>query len=374
MTEWIHPKLKRPVRITYVADAANPHTRKWVDHFTSLGCETNIVSYRPADYDTVDVFVHGIEKHSKMPVVRQLQTLADYGRTKYELTRPDIVHVHYIYRHRFNILFAGMKRLIVSTWGKDVIPDEDTLEGGQYDYWRSYILNRATKITATSRFLADATRRFLADQSKEIRVIPFGVDIDFFKRSSPRPDDPEPLTVSFIKHLKKKYGPHVLINAFAKLHPSGKNLRLILAGEGEMEDELKGMVKELGIEGSVEFVGRLDRDGVRDLLEQSDVFVQPSIYQSESFGVAAVEAQAVEVPVVATRVGGVPEVVHDGEGGFLVEPDDVDDLADAIDKLVNDASLRKRMGETGRKWVEGKYDWNINAKQMEEVYREVLGW
>ena len=374
MTEWIHPKLKRPVRITYVADAANPHTRKWVDHFTSLGCEASIVSYRPADYDNVDVFVHGVEKHSKMPVVRQLQTLADYGATKYELNRPDIVHVHYIYRHRFNILFAGMKRLIVSTWGKDVIPDEDTLEGGQYDYWRSYILNRATKITATSRFLADATRRFLADQSKEIRVVPFGVDIDFFKRQSPRPDDPKPLIISFIKHLKKKYGPHVLINAFAKLRPSERNLRLILAGEGEMEDELRGMVKELGIEESVEFTGRLDRDGVRDLLEKSDIFVQPSIYQSESFGVAAVEAQAVEVPVVASRVGGVPDVVHDGEGGFLVEPDDADGLAEAIDKLVDDASLRKRMGETGRKWVLEKYDWNINAKQMEEVYREVLGW
>lgn len=374
MTEWIHPKLNRPVRITYVADAANPHTRKWVEHFTSLGCEARIVSYRPADYDNVQVFVHGVERHSKVPVVRQLQTLADYGKTKSELNWPDIVHVHYIYRHRFNLLFAGMKRLIVSTWGKDVIPDEDTLEGGKYDYWRSYVLNRATRITATSAFLAEATRRFLADGSREITVIPFGVDIDFFSRKSPRPNHPKPLRISFIKHLKKKYGPHVLLRAFAKLKPDPSMLKLVMAGEGEMEHELKGMAKELGIEECVEFTGRLNREGVRDLLEESDIFVQPSVYQSESFGVAAVEAQAFEVPVVASRVGGVPEVVRDGEGGFLVEPDDIEELADAVNKLVNDPSLRKRMGETGRKWVEGNYDWRVNAKQMEEVYREVLGW
>ncbi len=362
------------MRITYVADAANPHTRKWVEHFVALGCEARIVSWRDAEYDAVKVHVHGVEKHSKVPVIRQLQTIADYARVRRHLDWADIVHVHYIYRHRFNILFTGIRKLIVSTWGRDVIADEDTPEGGRYDYWRSYLLNRATVITATSGFLADATGRFLADKSREIKVIPFGVDVDFFKRKEARPDVPAPVVISFIKHLKKKYGPDILIKALPQLKSGLSSVKLIMVGEGEMEDELKRIARESGVGDVVEFTGRVDIDGVREVLEGSDIFVQPSVYQSESFGVAALEAQAMQVPVVASRVGGVPDVVVDGEGGYLVEPGDVSALAGAIDKLIADAGLRRRMGETGRRWVEEKYDWNVNAKMMEDVYHEVLGW
>jgi glycosyltransferase involved in cell wall biosynthesis len=374
MTEWMHPKLNRPVRITYVGDAANPHTRKWVEHFVSLGCDIRIVSYRAAEYETVKVHVHGVEKHSKMPVIRQLQTLADYAQVKAELNWPDIVHVHFIYRHRFNMLFAGMKRLVVSTWGTDVVQDEHTLEGGKYDYWRSFLLNRATVITATSGFLAEKTRRFLSDQSREIRVIPFGVDIDFFRRKTERPTDPKPLVISFIKHLRKKYGPDVFIRALSKVKSGFSNIKLIMAGKGEMEDELKGLAMELGLADIIEFPGWVDIEGVRDILERSDIFVQPGGHQPEAFGVAAVEAQAMEVPVIASKTGGVPEAVKDGESGILIEPADVDILAEAMDRLIGDAGLRRDMGIAGRKWVEEKFDWRQNARMMEDVYHEVLGW
>lgn len=322
----------------------------------------------------MDVFVHTIPRHSKVPVIRQLQTLANYGATRYELRWPDIVHVHYIYRHRFNIVFAGIKNLIVSTWGKDVIDDEDTLEGRRYDYWRSYILNRAKVITATSEFLADATMRFLADKSRGIKVIPFGVDVDFFKRIDKRPANPEPLNISFIKHLKVKYGPDILIKAFASLKPAESGLKLIMAGEGEMEGELKALVNSSGINDSVEFTGRLTMNEVRDVLERTDIFVQPSVYQSESFGVAAVEAQTMEIPVIATRVGGVPEVVKDGVTGFLVDAGNIDALASKMATLAAEPALRLKLGEAGREYVLQKYDWRENAKMMEEVYREVLGW
>ena len=151
-------------------------------------------------------------------------------------------------------------------------------------------------------------------------------------------------------------------------------MRLVMAGEGEMEDELRGLASELGVGDSVEFTGRLDMDGVRDLLDRSDIFVQPSVYQSESFGVAAVEAQSMGVPVVASRVGGVPDVVEDGVGGFLVEPGDVDTLASKITQLAGDTNLRRKMSEAGRNLVLQKFDWRENAKMMEDVYREVLGW
>ena len=92
----------------------------------------------------------------------------------------------------------------------------------------------------------------------------------------------------------------------------------------------------------------------------------------ESFGVAIIEALACEVPVVATNVGGLPEVVLDGVSGLVVSPKDVDATALAISKLIEDESLRRALGIAGRKFVLQNYEWAENAKRMERVYESVL--
>jgi glycosyltransferase involved in cell wall biosynthesis len=102
-----------------------------------------------------------------------------------------------------------------------------------------------------------------------------------------------------------------------------------------------------------------------------DIFVVPSL--QESFGVAAVEAAAAGLPVLASNVGGLPEVVVDGETGFLVPPADVEALSGRLSQLIADPALRQRMGQAGCTFIKAHYDWKANAAQMESLYQSIVG-
>jgi glycosyltransferase involved in cell wall biosynthesis len=365
----------RPLRVTYVADAWNVHTHRWVKYFQDRGCECKVVSYRDWEIPGAEVYVHSLPPAGimRVPLFKQLHTLSDYSRVRARLRWADIVHVHFIYRFRFNLVFKNLPRLIVSTWGKDVIRDTDEPEPESEAHWKSYVLRQATILTATSRFLAERTKEY-APKGKTIQVIPFGVDLSQFDPElHPRRGGTEkPYRIGFLKHLRTKYGPDTLIEATLILRDRGYPIRTLLAGEGEDEDELRRLAKEKGVGRIVDFVGRIPHEEVPAFLASLDVFCMPSRWESETFGVAAVEAQAMEVPVVATTVGGVPEAVDDGKSGVLVPPNHPDAIADAIGGLLDDPDRRRRMGQAGREFVRARYDWIENASRMEKIYRSLI--
>jgi glycosyltransferase involved in cell wall biosynthesis len=259
----------------------------------------------------------------------------------------------------------------VSTWGKDIVPDTDAPEPRSDVYWKRFILAQATVITATTYFLADATRKY-APPKKDILVIPFGVDLDLFDPSiNPRQrDKTQPFRIGFLKHLRMKYGPDTLIEATRILRDKGYKVRTILAGEGEDEDKLRRLARDIGVGGITDFVGRIPHEEVPPFLAGLDVFCMPS--RQESFGVAAVEAEAMELPVVATRIGGIPEAVKENESALLVKPDDPVALAEAIARLLDDPAMCARMGKAGREYVKQNYDWRENAGRMEQIYRSLI--
>jgi glycosyltransferase involved in cell wall biosynthesis len=135
---------------------------------------------------------------------------------------------------------------------------------------------------------------------------------------------------------------------------------------------LRKFAREKGVGRIVDFVGRIPHEEVPAFLASLDVFCMPSRWESETFGVAAVEAEAMEIPVVATRVGGVPEAVNDGVSGILVPPNDTIAVADAVASLLDDSEKRGDMGRAGREYVREHYDWYRNAGQMEEIYKSIL--
>ena len=364
----------RPLRLTYVSDAWNVHTHRWVEFFLSRGCEIKVISYRPYEIPGIEVYVHSVPPTGidRLPIFKQFHTLRDYSRVRKILNWADIVHVHFIYRFRFNLVYKGLPRLVVSTWGKDIVRDTDEPEPSSEIYWKKYVLKHATVITATTEFLAKETKNY-SPTGKEIRVIPFGVDLEKFDPLKyPKRTGDEPFRVGFLKHLRKKYGPDTLITATKILRDRGFNIRTILAGEGDEEDDLRKLAKEIGVGRIVDFVGRIPHEDVPPFLASLDVFVMPSRWESETFGVAAVEAQAMEIPVVATLVGGIPEAVKDGVTGFLVPKDSPEAVADAVGKLLGDANLRKKMGGAGREFVLKNYNWRENAGRMEKIYRELI--
>jgi glycosyltransferase involved in cell wall biosynthesis len=160
-----------------------------------------------------------------------------------------------------------------------------------------------------------------------------------------------------------------LISAAAKLRPRFPSLRVLIAGDGASRPDLERLARDLSLGDAVEFAGW--RDDVANFHRELGVFCVPS--EHEGFGLAALEAMASGLPVVASRVGGLPELVEDGRTGFLVPAGDVDALADRIGRLLDDGELRARMGAAATRAVEERFTTDRMVRGIEAVYRAVLG-
>ena len=148
------------------------------------------------------------------------------------------------------------------------------------------------------------------------------------------------------------------------------DLRLSIAGDGELLTKLRRIVQDYGLEEHVEFVGQVEPSDVYPFVSRHHFMVMPS--RRESFGVAALEAAACARAVIASDVGGIPEVVRHGETGILVPPENPDKLAEAIIKLARDADLRNKMGQSGREFVTERYLWERSLDLMASLYDRII--
>ena len=158
-----------------------------------------------------------------------------------------------------------------------------------------------------------------------------------------------------------------LLDAFARLAPGRPALRLLLVGSGPLGASLMARIRQLGLSGQVLMLG--ERDDVPALMAAADIVVAPSL--REGLSNVVLEAMALGRPVVATRVGGTPEAIDDGEHGLLVDPLDTDALATALARLIDDASLRRRLGEAARNKVLERYSPQAMVKAMLKEYQRV---
>ena len=142
-------------------------------------------------------------------------------------------------------------------------------------------------------------------------------------------------------------------------------------GDGPQRSQLEALARELGIAVRTTFAGQVPHVDVPAWLRRLDVYVAPSRLDSESFGVAVVEAGACGLPVVVSDAGGLPEVVRDGETGIVIPRDDVPALQAALKRLLLDDPLRERLGRNGRAHVEREYEWGHCIDLMEQCYARV---
>lgn len=355
------------MRICFVADATSVHTRKWVSYFVEKGNEILVLCREKAPIPGAQV-LPALKVTSKNWLIRKLEVLRNTPtfRSIVRAFAPDIVHVHFISESATNLLwYWGMKNLFVSTWGSDVV-DGYLIGIKRSSFYRRFLLRQAQVITATSHFLAEVTGHYT---DKEVHVVPFGVDCQVF-RPSERINMTSAVTLGFVKHLKTKYGAEYLIRAMRLVVDRHPQTRLLMVGSGELRSPLEELTRQLGLTRNISFLGAIEHRQVPETLKNVDIFVMPSM--REEFGVAAVEAQAMEIPVVSTRVGGIPEAVLDEETGILVESADSEQLAQAIVTLIEDPVLRRQMGQRGRRHVLAKYRWEDNAALMERLYHRFI--
>jgi N-acetyl-alpha-D-glucosaminyl L-malate synthase BshA len=286
----------------------------------------------------------------------------------------DLLHVHYAIPHSISAILAresikDHRRLPVITTlhGTDI-----TLVGADRSYLpiTKYALEQSDGVTAISNYLKQATiEHFSFDR---IEVIPNFVSPDEYKpkidcdlRELLTPDgSPVLVHVSNFRPVKR---PVDCVEIFARVLKKTK-ARLVMVGDGSERTNCIHRARCLGIEDQCKFVGK--QPNIVDYLCASDVLLLPS--EQESFGLAALEAMACELPVIASRVGGLPEVVDDGETGFLSPVGDIEKMADDVVRLVSDRKFRRQMGRAARASAIERYSTHKIIPQYIEFYERIL--
>ena len=233
-----------------------------------------------------------------------------------------------------------------------------------FPYFR-YHLRNPHRIIAVSRASREFIKRFT---NVPVEVVHNGVNVGFFDIELSREEAKERLglgerVVLYVGRLEPRKGVSTLINAMK--HVDGT---LLVAGQGSMFPLLRERAKLLGVSNRVRFLGTVDYSNLPLLYRASDVFVLPSL--SEAFGIVLLEAMASGTPVIGTRVGGIPEII-DG-CGLLVPPGNARELANAINLVLDNQSVERRLGRLGKRRAERVYDWNVVVKRIVNLYREVL--
>jgi len=177
------------------------------------------------------------------------------------------------------------------------------------------------------------------------------------------------IVVITVASLTPHKGHSVLIDAMHVLTQEYQNLRLLIVGDGPLRNDLAEHVKGLELTRNVVFTGL--RKDIYSLLKFSDIFVLPSL-EREGLGMAIIEAMECGLPVIGTRLGGIPEVIEENMNGFLVTPGNPEELAAAMEKLINDKSARTGMGRMGRKIFEEKFTVTKMIENIESLYDELI--
>lgn len=211
--------------------------------------------------------------------------------------------------------------------------------------------------------------------SEKMKVIYSGIAINPLSEmlsgaSSCDPADPEPsfARVGFVGRLEPVKGPDIFIDAARFVASRIPDVRFLLIGDGSLRARLEEKARAWGLESRVFFMGW--QEDVSGYLDELDILVMPS--RNEGVGRSALEEQAAGVPVVASRVGGIPEVVRDNETGILFSPGDPAACAEAIIGLLSDSTKRRRLGAAGRSWVRKMFSQDVMADNFASLYRDVL--
>lgn len=356
-------------RITFLADATNAHMEKWVFALQDVYEIQIVTPERNENFDERIQQVVYQQNPGKIFPLRQILLVWEIYKTKQMIRafNPDILHVHYALAHPIMYALPKEMPLVTSLWGSDVIP----LPGRSFTdkflkYLRVYV-QRSKKITVTSKYLLGVFEKLFPENKNTPEIIPFGIDTSLF---TPKPrEEKKPVVVGFARAFVRHYGFLDLLHACEPLMKQGLVV-LKVAGSGAEEKLYQYEVARLQLRPYVEFVGRISPvTKMPDFYHSIDIFASPS--HRESFGVAALEASACGLPVVASKVGGLRETIEDQATGILVPQEDTEALRNAIKQLAESAELRKRMGELGRQKVQKEYEWSNNVEQMKALYESI---
>ena len=275
------------------------------------------------------------------------------------------IHVH------FGGPVSTVGMIAAEIWGLDY---SLTIHGPEefYEVEESYLprkIERAKFLFCISDFCRSQLMKYCeAAHWNKMHVLRLGVDVERFK---PAPQPPGlPALIVCVGRLVPAKGQHILLRAFAQLRAKGCPARLLLIGDGPDRAALEREAGQLEIKEDVEFAGSLNHDETRRRIASAHIFALASF--AEGVPVALMEAMAMRIPCVSTMIAGIPELIRDRVDGLLVPASSVEQLAAAIESLVNDPGLRERLGASARERVIERYNIEKNIALLASAFEECL--
>ncbi len=338
-------------------------------HFLSYARPARLAAFHPR------VTFHRVEV-SSYPLFRYPPydlALASVMREVADTHRLDVLHVHYAIPHAVSAVLARamlgrrVPHIVTTLHGTDI-----TIVGAEHSYFHPtrYGIEESDAVTTVSEWLRAETVRIFFPQ-KEIRVLPNFVDTVRFRPVECAQTREwlglcgEP-TLAHVSNFRPVKRVGDVVSIFARI-TRRRPARLLLAGDGPDRQLAEDIARDEGVLDRVRFLG--EQEHVERVLACADLFLLPS--ESESFGLAALEAMACGVPVVGTRAGGLPEVVDDGVTGALVGIGDVDAAADAATALLEDAPRLRMMSAAARRVAEERFGLSAVVGRYEALYEEL---
>jgi len=281
-----------------------------------------------------------------------------YPLIRHELKIPFVLTLHSVLREEalVNLNIVIRRHSIYETWF--------AFNLYLMSYIEKYLVHKANLIISNSNYVS-ALLKDMYGGVENIKTIYHGVSDRFF-RCVIEKDETQLL---YAGRLDPRKGVLVLLKAFKTVLGKYDGVKLVICGDGPDRLRLESFVKSNNMAKSVEFLGRVPYEKVPEIFNEASIFIFPTLY--EPFGLVAVEAMATELPVIASNVGALPEIVDD-KCGILVPPKDDKQLAEAIELLIDDEKLRTEMGKYGRQKVKNMFSWKKNAEQTLNAYNEIL--
>jgi glycosyltransferase involved in cell wall biosynthesis len=293
--------------------------------------------------------------------------------------KPDVINAHTPVPFIADIVERARGRIpFVLTYQNDLIKSnkvQQALVLGYYWILGNKTLRNSENIIASSGYYAENSPRLKKYQPK-LEIVSPGIDVERFNSKVDKQwlkkKYPGKKIVLFVSSLDKTHahkGLDVLIKAVAQAKKTIPNMHLIVAGKGDATPSYQALAMELGITGDVSFPGFVEDKDLPRYYAGADVLALPSVNKSEGFGMVLVEAMACGTPVIGTAIGGITYVLNTTQGGVLVKPYDIPDLAAALTRIINTDDLHKRLSDNGSKAAREKFTWKSATKETQRIFQ-----
>ncbi len=354
------------MKVCILGDSNSVHLQRIVPGLVARGLDVHVVTNKSEQIAGASVERFRVPRPGVRNLRRWRGRWANYLRGF--MDRFDVVHVHFLHDWGFTPEIIEKGCFVATPWGSDVVlpPGEGTPTTELLNA-RTMMLRHAVAISAWGPTFAQQVASFAGLDAPFIECLPLGVDLELFRpMPSSTSANNRTKTVGFFKGFREVYGPTTLMRAVPMVVEAMPDARFQLIGDGPQLEACQMLAGRFGVQSFVKWVRRQPHRNLPNYLAGWHLSVIPSV--CESFGAAALESAAMHVPVVACDVGGLRETVRHNQTGLLVPPESPEQLAAAILTLLNDESLRQRMGAAGRSMVEAEYEWGGILDRWVEFY------